>query len=59
MNFTYNGGDIIVSLGLGGLTNFTKAIFEVGGGHCFKKKLCCARILSPILQLFNQLCYSL
>ena len=44
MNFSHNGGgDNIVSLGLGGVTNFTQAILEVGGGHRSQKNFRAAR----------------
>ena len=34
------GGDNIVSLGLGGVTNFSRAVLLVGEGHYFEKKIC-------------------
>ena len=50
------GGDNIVSLGLGGVTNFTQAIFEVGGGTPFREKISrCARIFPSILLFFPHL----
>ena len=49
------GGDNIVSLGLGGLTNFTKAIFEVRGDTISRKKFALYARFFPILQYFRHL----
>ena len=55
MNFTHNGGTTLYHL-VWGVTNFTQAIFEVGGGTPFPEKFSrCARIFPPILQFFPHL----